>query len=264
MKRARRAALFALCLLLSVSLSACMQDRSRAYDKALKLFASEDYAGAAAAFDRLSGYAEADTYAAYSHGLVLYEQGQYAAAEPYFEACRSFMYGEQRYQYCHAHGLMEAGQWAEAQQTFASVGELEDASIQAQYCLARDAEERKDYETALFGYEASLGLLDAEDRLYNLQGQLYNRAIALKSEENYEDAMILFNLLGDYLSSASQSVECNNAWLEQRYSAAEVLENQNDLQGAFDLFLSLASYRDAAARAQELADRLGIEIEADE
>lgn len=264
MKHARRAALLALCLLLLACLSSCAQDRSRAYDKALGLFASEDYAGAAAAFNRLNGYAESATYAAYSHGLVLYEQGQYAAAEPYFETCRSFMYGEQRYQYCHAHGLMQAGQWAQAEQTFAAAGEFEDAPVQAQYCLARAAEERKDYETALFGYEAALGLHDAEDRLYNLQGQLYNRAIALKKEERYEDAMVLFNLLGDYLSSVSQSVECNNAWLDQRYSTADALEAQGDLQGAFELFHSLSSYRDAAARAQELATKLGIVIEADE
>ena len=262
MKHTRRAALAGLCLLLLACLSACAQDRGRAYDKALKLFSSEDYAGAATAFDRLGSYAESATYAAYSHGLVLYEQGQYAAAEPYFESCRSFMYGEQRYQYCHAHSLMQAGQWADAGQTFAAAGELEDAPLQAQYCLARDAEERKDYEAALFGYEAALGLHDADQRLYNLQGQLYNRAIALKGEARYEDALVLFNLLGDYLSSADQAVECNNAWLDQRYDAADALETQGDLQGAFDLFSSLSSYRDAAARAEGLAEQLGIVIEA--
>ena len=45
-----------------------------------------------------------------------------------------------------------------------------------------------------------------------------------------------------------------------RISDAETREAEGDLQGAFDLFLALSSYRDAADRAQTLADQLGIEI----
>ena len=38
--------------------------------------------------------------------------------------------------------------------------------------------------------------------------QIYNRAIALKQEGDYQSAIDLFTLLGDYLSSADQAVEC--------------------------------------------------------
>ena len=249
-----------LCIILTFSLTSCSQDKSLSFSKAVDLFADGDYAAAAEKFDKLGDYATAPTYAAYSHGLVLYEQGQYSAAEPYFASTREFMYGEERYQYCHAHGLMEAEQFAEASAAFAAMGEFEDAPMQAQYCAARAAENAKDYENALFGYEASLGFHDAEDRLYNLQGQIYNRAIALKAQGSYESAIALFNMLGDYLSSAAQAVECKEIWLDEQYTQADALEASGNLQAAFDLFYGLSSYRDAASRAHALADRLGIQI----
>lgn len=252
--------LILLCLLLLISLSACTQDHSRAYNKAVSLFADAQYAEAAEAFDRLGDYAQSAVYAAYSHGLVLYDQGQYSAAEPYFEQVRTFMYGEERYQYCHAHRLMADGQYAEAASVFRSLGEFEDASLQSSYCAARAAEEAMDYESALYGYEAALGLHDAEDRLYNLQGQIYNRAIFLKESAQYSEAIVLFNMLGSYLSSAAQAVECQEYLLDQQYDEADALEAAGDLQSAYELFSALASYRDAADRAQVLADTLGIKI----
>lgn len=258
--RFHRSLLLLLCLLLAFTLSACSQDKSLSFSKAVALFADGDYAAAAEKFDKLGDYATAPTYAAYSRGLVFYEQGQYSAAEPYFAQTREFMYGEERYQYCHAHGLMEAEQFAEASAAFAAMGEFEDAPMQAQYCAARAAENAKDYENALFGYEATLGLYDAEDRLYNLQGQIYNRAITLKNECDYENAIVLFNMLGDYLSAAAQAVDCKNIWLDEQYTQADALESSGDLQAAFDAFSGLSSYRDSATRAQTLADQLGISI----
>ena len=250
MKLIRTLALVGLCLVL---LCGCSQDHTLAFNRAVDLFADGEYAEAAKAFDKLGDFSTAPTYAAYSHGLVLYDQGQYGAAEPYFAQTRSFMYGEERY-------LMEQQLFDEAHAAFAKMGEFEDAPLQAQYCEARAAEISKDYETALFGYEAAIGLHDAEDRLYNLQGQIYNRAIALKTEGKYEDAIILFNMLGDYLSAAAQAVECKEIWLDEQYAQADLLEAQGDRQAAFDLFNSLSSYRDAASRAQTLADQLGIKI----
>ena len=260
MKSSRRILLLCLCAVLLLTLPSCMQDKGRTYNRAVELFADGDYAEAAKVFEKLGDYAAAPTYAAYSQGLVLYEQGQYSAAAPCFEKTQDFMYGRQRYQYCSAHSLMDAELFAEAAAAFAAMGDFEDASLQAQYCEARAAEIGKDYETALYGYEASLGLHDAEDRLYNLQGQIYNRAIALKGEGNYAGALVLFTMLGDYLSAPEQAVECKEVGLDLQYDQADALEAQGELQAAFDIFYALSSYRDAADRAHALADRLGIEI----
>ena len=242
-------------------LSGCTQTRPYTYDQAVELFADGLYAEAADAFERLGDKSNAPTYAAYSRGLVLYEQGQYAAAAPYFEKTLHFMYGQERYDYCAAYALMEAGQFAEARLAFLNLHDFEDAPLWVQYCSARIAEDSKDYENALYGYEASIGLSDAEDRLYNLRGQIYNRAIAFKAEGNYGDASILFTMLGDYLSSADQALECKNIHLDEQYALADTCEATGDLQTAYDLFTALSGYRDAAERAEMLAPALGIQLE---
>ena len=131
--------------------------------------------------------------------------------------------------------------------------------MRCQYCLGRAAEEEARYEDAMFAYENALTIDDAEDRLYNLRGQIYNRAIALKQEGDYQTAIDLFMLLGDYLSSADQAVECKTYLRDAEYDQADALEASGDLQGAYDLFSSLSGYRDAAQRAQDLASQLGIE-----
>lgn len=253
--------LFPLLLCLLLCLSGCEQTRPLSYDQAVDLFAKGQYAEAADAFERLGNKASAPTYAAYSRGLVLYEQGQYAAAAPYFEQTQDFMYGQERFDYCNGYVLMEAGQFREAALAFLNLNDFEDAPLWYEYCIARIAEENKDYEAALYGYEAAGTLSDAEDRLYNLRGQIYNRAIALKDEGNYADASILFTMLGDYLSSAEQATECKNIHLDSQYDLADTLEATGELQAAYELFTGLSGYRDAASRAESLAPILGIELE---
>lgn len=258
--RNKRCFLLLLLALLLCCLSSCAQNNSGKFETAVKLFSNGDYLEAAEAFEKLGDYSTAPTYAAYSRGLVLYEQGQYSAAEPCFAQTREFMYGEERYQYCHAFLLMESGQFAEAEAAFSKMGAFEDAPLQAVYCAARHAEEMAEYEAALYGYESAAELNDAEDRLYNLQVQVYNRAIGLKNEGNYAAAMPLFTMLGDYLNAAEHAIECKEVGLEQQYADAETLEALGDDQSAFELFYALSGYRDAADRAQVLANRLGIEI----
>ena len=116
--------------------------------------------------------------------------------------------GGQRYAYCHACALEAAGDAAGAAEAFGKLGDFEDAALHQYYNKGVDAENRKDYEKALYDYSAAGNVADASDRLLNLQGQIYNRAIELREEHSYEEAIYLFTILGDYLSSARQAVEC--------------------------------------------------------
>ena len=124
--------------------------------------------------------------------------------------------------------------------------------------LLSNKKNRKDYEKALYDYSAAGNVTDASDRLLNLQGQIYNRAIELREEHSYEEAIYLFTILGDYLSSARQAVECEQIFRDEQYSQADAMEMAGDLQGAYDLFSTLTGFRDAAQRASDLASRLGI------
>ena len=273
MRRWKRCLLLGLVLIL---LTGCTANHSEAYRRALDVFAGGDYEEAAQAFEKLGDYQQAAQYAAYSRGLVLWEQGDYLSAEPYFEQCRTLkritmadavradeiftlLMGEKRYAYCHAFALEAAGDAAGAAEAFGQLGDFEDASLRQYYNEGVDAENRKDYEKALYDYTAAGDTADAADRLLNLQGQIYNRAIELREAHSYEEAIYLFTLLGDYLSSARQAVECEQIFRDEQYAQADALESSGDLQEAYDLFSMLTGFRDAAQRASDLASRLGIQ-----
>jgi hypothetical protein len=252
-----KASALALLCALALLLSGC-GDQSAAYDTALGYFGNGDYAAAADAFSKLGDYLQAGTYAAYSQGLTFWEQGNYTAAEPYFEQTQSFMYGGERYRYCHADALEEAGQIAEAAQWFSALGEYEDAPQRAAYCRALDAVGNADYETALINYQDADGYSDAADRLDALQFEIYERAASLRDAKDYGQAFTLFTMLGENYDAQEQARVCKNYFLDQSYTDAEALIASGDLQGAYDAFNTLSGYRDAAARADELAAQLGL------
>lgn len=255
MKRWKR---FLLLGFVFILLTGCTANHSESYRRALDIFASGEYEEAAQAFEKLGDYQQSAQYAAYSRGLVLWEQGDYLNAEPYFEQCQTLLMGGQRYAYCHACALEAAGDAAGAAEAFGKLGDFEDAALHQYYNEGVDAENRKDYEKALYDYSAAGNVTDASDRLLNLQGQIYNRAIELREEHSYEEAIYLFTILGDYLSSARQAVECEQIFRDEQYSQADAMEMAGDLQGAYDLFSMLTGFRDAAQRASDLASRLGI------
>jgi hypothetical protein len=258
----RAAALLCLCAL-ALLVSGC-GDQSAAYDKALAAFGEGDYAEAAIAFGKLGDYLQAETYAAYAQGLTYWEQGSYIAAEPYFGQARDFMYGEQRYRFCRAAALEAAEEFTEAARWYAGLGEFEDAPQRAAYCTARAATENADYETALVGYNEANGYADAAERLDALNFEIYERAAALRDEQKYEQAFVLFMLLGDRYDAPEMARICKNHSLDQTYAAAEALIASGDLQGAYDTFAMLSGYRDAATRADELAAELGLNGEQEE
>ena len=262
-KRRKRAAVLLWLCALVLLVSGC-GDQSASYDKALALFGEGDYAEAAAAFGKLGDFLQAETYAAYAQGLTYWEQGNYTAAEPYFEQTRDFMYGDQRYRFCHAYVLEAAEQFTEAAQWYAELGEFEDAPQRAAYCTARAAIEAADYETALSGFSDANGYADAASRLDALNFEIYERAAALMDEKKYEQALLLFSLLGDRYDAPEQARICKNYALDETYAEAEAMIKAGDLQGAYDTFTMLSGYRDAATRANELAAELGIDIAQEE
>ena len=252
----KKCLLAALCLALLL-LCGCSQYSGK-YDDGIKAFSNGDFAEAAAIFSACDpSYGNAATYASYSQGMVFFQQGQYAAAEPYFESTQGFMYASQRYQYCHGCVLCEQGDFTGAAEAFTKVGEFEDAPQWLQYAQAREAEQNNQYQEALYGYEAAGEVSDAPDRLLNLQTQIYSHAIELMQSGDYDRALILFSYLGDYLSSQDYAQQCREVDRDSLYDQAETYVSQGELAQAWRLFTSLGSYRDAAARAEELAEALG-------
>jgi len=269
-------ALFSLLLCCAMALTACSGSRDVAYQKAVDLFAGGDFEAAAAAFERLGDYQQALTYAAYSMGLVLLEKADYTGAEPYFEKSQSFMYGKTRYHYCRAYGLQEGGQFLEAMELFKTLGEFENALQGYYYCLGRAAEDAADYESSLYAYPLAAGYADTDARLDNLQYEIYTRAMQSKVDaitsmenpddlrpdiaEDFQEALSLFTILGAYQSSRLHARDCIERLRQLKYDEAESMERDGKLQEAYEAFWALSGFNDAAARAEELASRLGIPI----
>lgn len=256
-----KAANLMLCLLAVLCLTGCVSRYSGNYDKGIKAFSAGDYDTAAQIFDNCDpAYGNSAAYAAYSHGLVLWEQGRYTEAKPYFEQTQGFMYGTKRYRYCSACELLENGQFGEAAAIFLKLEDFENAPAMYQYAIARQAEAGKDYGAALAAYDSAGNVLDAQDRLLNLQTQVYSKAIELFNAGDLSNALELFNFLGDYLSAEDYAVQCRNVNRDDLYARGESQIKAGDLQAAYRTFTSLGSYRDAAERATELAGKLGIPV----
>jgi len=202
--------LFVLLISLMLLFTSCSVNHTSAYNKAVEIFATGEYADAAEAFEKLGDYSNAPTYAAYSRGLVLFDQGQYVAAEPYFAQVRDFMYGETRYQYCHGCLLESEGKFSEAAATFLALADYEDAAILYRYNNARYAEANADYETALYDYQMAGDYSDAATRLDALRTQVYDQAVLLAAQGHDEQALHLFTMLGNYMTAPNKPVFANS------------------------------------------------------
>ena len=142
---------------------------------------------------------------------------------------------------------------------FLALGDYESAKTLYHYNIARCEEASGDYENALFDYEQAGTYSDAAQRLDLLRTQVYDSAVLCKTEGDYEQALTLFSMLANYYDSPEQALICKQHFREQRYADAELLYANGDAQGAYQIFLSLTGYSDAATRAEEIGLELGIE-----
>ena len=118
--------------------------------------------------------------------------------------------------------------------------------------MGRTLEAAKDYENALYAYEAAGDYRDASVRLENLQSQIYTKATQLMDEGDYENALTLFTMLGEYFNAPVHARECKRIFREQKYAEAETLLASGDYRGAYEAFKAIGGYSDAEFRAEEL------------
>lgn len=263
----KRRAFLTLLFLMLLLCAACTQNSAADYRKALDLFGQNEYEKAAASFERLGEYLQAPTYAAYSQGMVFFEQGQYELAEPYFEKTPDFMYGKIRYTYCHAFTLEQLGSFARASELYASLGDhetlegFENVKKAASYCRGRAMHQEQRFEDALYAFQEASDYGDATTYLEELETQIYAQATKYQEQGEYEKALDLFIMLGDYFNSPQLAREAKEFVRRDQYAQAEMLESQGKLQEAYESFRSLSGFGDAQVRAEDLALRLGIDIQ---
>ena len=114
-------------------------------------------------------------------------------------------------------------------------------------CNSTDYKEAKalfasgNYEEALPMFEA---LGDYEDSAELVKSCKYNMACNLMLEESYLQAMEMFTLLGDYEDSAEMAKSCN-------YKEATALMAQGEYADAAEMFEALGDYEDSAEKMKD-------------
>ncbi|MBR6405032.1 MAG: SRPBCC family protein [Lachnospiraceae bacterium] len=221
----------------SASLAAYAK-RGVGYQEAKKLMNREEYAEAAKAFEALNGFKDSDalaqecrTAAAYEEGTKLFAEGDYEAAIAKFT---------------------EAGDYEDAaDKTAEAEAALTELKNAAAYEEAIALFESGDYEAAARAFTALYGYKDAWQYLERCEDAILTQQIQEAiAAEDYEEAQRLLdtsrgkNLEGyeDYLQ------EC---WLGRGYQRAVEAFNDELYYTAYEQFLSLGGYRDAADRAED-------------
>lgn len=93
--------------------------------------------------------------------------------------------------------------------------------------------------------EARNALMKAEAK----KEENYQKAVVLEEAENYEQAISIYEELGDYKDCAERAAFCNEK-IEQetKYQTAVKKEEDGDYSGAFQIYEELGDYKDSIAR----------------
>ena len=93
--------------------------------------------------------------------------------------------------------------------------------------------------------EARNALMKAEAK----KEEIYQKAVALEEAEDYEQAISIYEGLGDYKDCAERAAFCNEK-IEQetKYQTAVQKEEDGDYSGAFQAYEELGDYKDSIAR----------------
>lgn len=94
--------------------------------------------------------------------------------------------------------------------------------------------------------EARNALMKAEAK----KEEIYQKAVALEEAENYEQAISIYEGLGDYKDCAERIMACNEKNEKKtKYGEAVKKEEDGDYSGAFQAYEELGDYKDSIARA---------------
>ncbi len=225
------------------------------YASALEAFARGAVMDAAAAFEELSGYEQADLYTAYIRGMQLENGGDYAGAVSVYRELGSFLDAEIRvasladreklelYREGLAH--LEKGEYEEVVSIMGLLGEAFHAPAIAEYARARSLED-EDPEAAMELYEGlETGILDSRSRRLNLEEEAADAdrmlAMELMEEGTYTEALSLFRQLEGAEDYAS-------------YCEAAILEAEGHAGEAEEAYLALGDFLDSAEKAQALTE----------
>lgn len=212
---------------------------------------------------QVSGYliverekADAANLASFQKAEELMEAGEFSDAEKIFFALNTIGYPNAQEKCDEAET-----KYKEAEKVRREAAEKAEQERAENYQKAVALEEAEDYEQAISIYEGLGDYKDCAERImacneknekktkYQTAAQkeeTYQKAIALEEAGEYNQAILIYEKLGDY-KDCMERIE--KVKIELRYQEAVKEEEEGNYSGAFQIYEELGEYKDSIARA---------------
>ena len=204
----------------------------------------------------------------YERADILYEKGDYKNALVQFEALMKseiYSYYNEHYYYdyysfdkelcvCRYELGMECMQqknYADAKKYFELTDGYKDTDLQLKYIEADEAFQKQAYDTAMRAYEQTMDLYDSKEKYKKCA---YQVALDYQEKKQYDQAIDLFEILGEYEESKIKLAECEAAYAMVLYD--KFLNNKIKVQYKESYSGTVHAYT-----MQELINRLVIEYD---
>ena len=231
-----------------------MMEQETVYREARELFDNGKIQEARDLFQKIPDYEEATQYYRYTEGLLALEEKNYTVASTSFQSIPGFRDADDlarlsierqtSQQYQDAVKLFKENRYKEATSAFASISSYADSEYYIDYMSAMEDLNREKYPEAIEKLRRMETFLDskrvadeAEKQYHTL---LYNGAMTHFEDENYEEALELFEKLGEYEDSAQY----------RAYITGILADKKEDYLNAYTAYNSIPDFKDAAQRAR--------------
>lgn len=145
--------------------------------------------------------------------------------------------------------LMAKGEYTEAAEKFDELGTYEEASTMSTYCKAVIAGESGDYDTAISTLKMLGEFMDSQSKIDDYAAKAmkinYEKAQSLMAQNQFAEAGILFDELGDYEESSKLSMYCK----------AIVASENGNYDEAISIFKTLGDLKDSQSRITDLTPK---------
>ncbi len=259
MRNMKRWIAFLLIIMMAVSLAGCQKEEEKEetaaekYSRAQALMSKNQFAEAAAVFDLLGSYEESSKLAMYCKAAQAGEEGDYDTALSTFGLLEDYKESKFMISYYKARRTESTGasdennyiNWIKAADLYDEIALFRDSKDRADSCrkqvydFAVKLAEEGNYNDAIFA------LRYLEDYNDCVLLSRYYQANYYAMQGRFTEASEVYKGLGDYKDSAEQVTLV----LERGYANAEALEESGDQDGASKVFQELGDYKDSYDRA---------------
>ena len=228
------------------------QCREKLYKAAINKAEIGSFEYAYKAFNALGDYKDCIQLKAYYVAREYEYKGMYREAFAAYDKDLTFKDSQERAEQCreklYETGISEAenGNFEYAFEAFNALGDYKDCVQLKAYYVAREYEYNEEYEKAITAYGKDLTFKDSQSRVEQCKKGLYINAIDEAENGNFEEALRIFVVLGDY----KDSVQLHAYYVAREY------EYNEEYEKAIEAYSENLTFKDS----QDRVERCGVKL----